>query len=154
MPVPLTLTSPSFADGSPIPRAFTCQGSDVSPALAWDGVPAGTASLALIVEDPDAPGGTFVHWVAYDIAVAATGPAHLAEGASGSPSAGREGPNSFGRLGYSGPCPPPGTTHHYRFVLSALDRIVGRPGLTATQLRAEMKGHVLAETVLVGTFRR
>lgn len=152
MPTPFGLSSPAFADGAPIPKRFTCDGPDVSPTLIWEGAPDGTASIALIVDDPDAPGRTFVHWVAFDIDGAPDG--GLAEGISGSSAAPSEGRNDFGRVGYGGPCPPSGT-HHYRFQLFALDRRLGLGGTpTAGQLRSAMTGHILAETVLVGTYRR
>lgn len=152
MPTPFSVSSPAFADGSPIPRRFTCDGPNISPTLTWEGAPEATASLALIVDDPDAPGGTFVHWVAWDIDGAPAG--GLAEAISGSADAPREGRNDFGRIGYGGPCPPSGT-HHYRFTLYALDRTLSLGGsTTARQLRAAMAGHVLAEARLVGTYRR
>jgi Raf kinase inhibitor-like YbhB/YbcL family protein len=152
MPASLSLSSPAFTDGSPIPRRFTCDGTNVSPTLIWEGAPDGTATLALIVDDPDAPGGTFVHWVAYDMDGAPEG--GLAEGVSGTSGAPREGRNDFGRAGYGGPCPPSGT-HHYRFQLYALDLRLGLGGTpSADQLRLAMEGHVLADTVLVGTYRR
>jgi hypothetical protein len=152
MPTPFSLASPAFSDGSAIPGRFTCDGPNVSPTLTWEGVPEGTAALALIVDDPDAPGRTFVHWVAFDIDGAPAG--GLAEGVSGASAAPPEGRNDFGRIGYGGPCPPSGT-HHYRFQLYALDRRLALGGTpTADQLRAAMAGHILAETVLVGTYQR
>jgi len=148
-----SLTSPAFADGSPIPKRHTCDGADRSPALSWADAPVGTASLALIVDDPDAPRGTFVHWVAFDIDGLPSG--GLAEGISRTADAPPEGRNDFGRLGYGGPCPPPGPTHHYRFTLYALDRRLGLGSSpTAAELRAAMSGHVLGQAVLVGTYRR
>lgn len=153
MPVPFSLASSAFADGSAIPPRFTCSGADVSPALAWNGAPAGTVSLALIVDDPDAPAGTFVHWVAYDIAGAPDG--RLAEGVPANASTPRQGRNGFGRIGYGGPCPPPGKVHHYRFTLYALDRTLKLTGAPdAGQLRTAMAGHVLGEVRLIGTYRR
>jgi len=152
MPAQLSISSPAFAEGTPIPARFTCDGPNVSPTLIWEGAPEGTVSLALIVDDPDAPGRTFVHWVAFDIDGIPDG--GLAEGISRTSGAPREGRNDFGKIGYGGPCPPSGT-HHYRFQLYALDqrlRLDGTP--TADQLRAAMAGHVLAGTVLVGTYRR
>ena len=153
MPIELSLASPAFMDGAPIPKRLTCEGADVSPTLTWEGAPDGTLALALIVDDPDAPSGTFVHWVAYNIDGVPNG--GLAEGISRSPDAPPQGRNDFGKIGYGGPCPPSGKTHHYRFVLYALDRTLHFSGSpTAAQLRASMKGHVLAEARLVGTYRR
>jgi Raf kinase inhibitor-like YbhB/YbcL family protein len=144
----MSLTSATFADGGPIPASHSCDGADVSPPLAWSGVPAGTRSFVLIVDDPDARG--FVHWVAFDL------PAEqgsLAEGASGGGSFG-EGRNDFGRLGWGGPCPPSGT-HRYIFELSALDRPLGLSGTpTADDVRRAMAGHVLGSARLTGTYRR
>lgn len=153
MTTTFTLASPAFANGSPIPRRHTCDGADLSPALTWENAPDGTASLALIVDDPDAPRGTFVHWVAFDIDGLPAG--DLAEGISRTADAPAEGRNDFGRIGYGGPCPPPGPTHHYRFTLYALDRRLGLGGNpTAADLRAAFGGHVLGQALLVGTYRR
>jgi len=144
----LELTSPAFTDGGAIPRRHSCDGPDVSPALAWTGAPAGTAAFALLVEDPDARG--FVHWVVASIPGDATG---LSEGvpAAGPPAQGR---NDFGRVGWGGPCPPSGT-HRYVFTLYALREkpmLTGTP--TARDLRRAIEGRVLAEARLVGTYRR
>ncbi len=153
MTTSFTIASPAFADGTPIPKRHTCDGADVSPTLTWEGAPDGTAAFALIVDDPDAPRGTFVHWVAFDIDGVADG--GLAERISRTADAPPEGRNDFGRIGYGGPCPPPGPTHHYRFTLYALDRQLALRGSpAAADLRAAMSGHVLAEARLVGTFRR
>jgi len=144
----LSLVSTSFADGAAIPGRYTCDGVDVSPALAWTGAPAGTAALALLVDDPDARG--FVHWVAYDIAAE---PAGLPEGASGRGGF-AEGRNDFGRTGWGGPCPPSGT-HRYVFELFALDRRLGLSGQpTADGVRRAMTGHVLGSARLTGSYRR
>ena len=117
----MTLSSPGIASGLAIARDFACTGADRSPELTWSGAPKSTITFALIVEDPDAPGGTFIHWVAYNIPASRTslpaGIPHGAEIAGG----GTNGVNSFGNLGYNGPCPPPGKIHHYRFHLFALD---------------------------------
>lgn len=144
----LSLSSPDFvADGS-IPVRFTCDGVDVSPALAWSGAPSGTAAYALIVDDPDA--GGFVHWIALDLPADRLA---LDEGASG---AGRlaEGTNDFGRIGWGGPCPPSGT-HRYVFEVFALDRALGLAGQPrSAAVRTALDGHVLASGRLVGTYRR
>jgi Raf kinase inhibitor-like YbhB/YbcL family protein len=146
----LRLTSGAFANGAAIPRRFTCDGTNVSPPLAWDGVPSDAAALVLVVDDPDAHG--FVHWVAFDIAAAPSG--QLAEGASRGAAAPREGTNSFGKVGWSGPCPPSGT-HHYRFRLFAIRQALGLRGApTAAEVLAAAKGQVAAETTLTGLYHR
>ena len=144
----LRLSSPAFAEGSPIPGRHTCDGPDVSPPLTWTAVPDGTVSVALIVDDPDARG--FVHWVAFDLPAEQTS---LAEGASGSDGL-AEGRNDFGRVGWGGPCPPSGT-HRYVFELFALDRRLGLQGNpSASEVRGALDGHVLGSTRLTGTYRR
>jgi Raf kinase inhibitor-like YbhB/YbcL family protein len=154
----MSLTSPSFADGAEIPRRYTSDGEDLSPPLAWSGVPPGTASLALIVDDPDAPDPraprlTWVHWVLYDVPPSTT---KLAEGASrGSLPAGtRTGMNDFHHADWGGPSPPIGR-HRYFFKLYALD--VAPPDLrtpTKAALEKAMHGHVLAEAQLMGTYQK
>ncbi len=154
----MKITSTAFTNDGSIPTKFTCEGSDVSPALAWSGAPAGTKSFALIVDDPDAPDPaapkmTWVHWVLYNIPASATGlseavaPAALPKGA-------REGINDWKRTGYGGPCPPIGR-HRYYHKLYALDTVLadlGKP--TKVKLEAAMKGHVLAEAQLMGTYQK
>jgi Raf kinase inhibitor-like YbhB/YbcL family protein len=147
-----SLTSPAFKNGGAIPQPYTCSGLNKSPALAWRGVPSGTRSLALVVSDPDAPGGTFVHWVVYNIPPATD---ELPEGGSASIANGEVGVNGRGELGYTGPCPPPGKPHHYHFRLYALDQRLELKGdATAEQLEAAAKGHVLSSTETVGIFER
>jgi hypothetical protein len=149
-PEPFTLTSSAFHDGGAIPRRFTCDGENVSPDLAWSGAPENTRALVLVAIDPDAR--NFVHWLVYDLTGSPAGGLPL--GASASPDAPPQGRNSFGKRGYGGPCPPSGT-HHYQFTLSALDtvlKLTGSPGVD--QLRAAMKGHVLAEASLTATYHR
>ena len=151
----MKLTSPAFSPGAAIPSYFSCSGADRSPALAWSNAPQATKTFALVVEDPDAPGGTFIHWVAYNIPVSVTslpaGVAQSAEIAGG----GTNGINSFDHVGYNGPCPPPGKMHHYHFRLFAVDTTL-TPGdnADAAALESAMKGHVVASTELVGTFER
>lgn len=149
-PIPertMRLTSPAFVNGSTIPPRYTCDGDDVSPALDIEDIPPGTESLMLIVEDPDAPRGTWDHWVAYDIAPIS----HIPEA---NPDVGTPGRNSWGRLGYGGPCPPSGT-HRYVFRVLALDRTLGLPsGATKAEVLEAAHGHVLAEAVLVGLYGR
>jgi Raf kinase inhibitor-like YbhB/YbcL family protein len=151
----MTLTSSAIEPGAEIAAEHACTGADQSPALAWSDAPLTTKSFALIVDDPDAPGGTFIHWVAYNIPSRATSlPAGLPqtkEIAGG----GINGINSFNHIGYNGPCPPSGKIHHYRFHLYALDSVLA-PGdnADADAVRSAMKGHVLATAELVGTFER
>ena len=147
---PFTLTSPAFAAGTAIPARFTCDGADVSPALAWTGAPSGTQSLVLFVRDPDAH--DFTHWVAYDIPGGASG--SLPEAIARSVPSPKQGRNDFGKDGYGGPCPPSGT-HHYVFKLAALDATLGLgDGKKAADVEAAMDGHVLATTELIGTYQR
>ena len=155
----MKLTSSSFAAGGKIPQRFTGDGRDASPALAWSDVPDNTRELVLVVDDPDAPSPQpWVHWVLYKIPA---GTAALAEGMSKSatPSEVRgalQGKNSWGRLGYGGPAPPRGHgVHHYHFKLYALDTALDVPqGMDKNGLLARMKGHVLSEAELIGTYQR
>ena len=149
----LTLASPAFDNGGTIPRRYTCSGDNESPALKWTGVPGGTRSLALIVADPDAPMGTFVHWVVYNLPPANKG---LPESVSATaPGEGEQGKNGRGTIGYTGPCPPPGRPHHYHFWLYALDQLLElNRGATAPQLEAALRGHIVDRTELVGIFGR
>ena len=149
------LTSPDFADGGAIPKRFTCEGANTSPELAWSGPPAGTESLALIVDDPDAPSGTFTHWTVFDI------PKDLSGLEAGVPNQQRlapgfaQGENDFGKVGYGGPCPPPGKPHQYMFQLYALSQSLGlQPQAGRVQINNAMKGKVLGEASLTGTFGR
>jgi Raf kinase inhibitor-like YbhB/YbcL family protein len=151
----MKLQSPAFTDGGAIPRRHTCEGDDIAPALSWSDLPTGTRTLALIVDDPDAPDPaapkrTWVHWVLYDITPSAQG---LAEG--GAPPAGaRGGKNDWGRTGYGGPCPPIGR-HRYIHKLYALDTALGDLGQpTKADVEKAMSGHVLAEARLVGTYEK
>jgi Raf kinase inhibitor-like YbhB/YbcL family protein len=145
-----TLTSSSFQPGGTIPREHTCDGEDVSPSLSWEGAPDATQAFALIVDDPDARG--FVHWVLVDLTGSATG--SLPEGYSASPDAAQQGTNDFGRVGWSGPCPPSGS-HRYQFTLVALDASLDLPGAPqAADVRAAMAGHVLDEATLSASYQR
>ncbi len=149
-----TLSTQSFAPGGEIPRKYTCEGDDLSPELSWSEPPKGTKSFALIADDPDAPSGTFTHWVLYDVPAEMR---QLAEGASRGqlPAGASQGRNGFGKTGYGGPCPPPGKPHRYFFKLYALDANLGlKPGASKQQLEQAMKGHVLAQSEVVGTFKR
>ncbi len=148
------LTSPSFQANGDIPARFTCSGDDLSPALAWTDPPAGTQSFTLIVDDPDAPGGVFSHWVFYDLP---PGAHELPEGVprTPDPEGGRQGRNDFDKIGYGGPCPPPGRPHHYSFRLYALDKKLNlRGGASKSEVERALKGHVLAQAELTGRFER
>ena len=154
MPAILKVTSPAFADSGMIPAVHTCDGEDRSPALAWSGAPRGTASFALICDDPDAPAGTWVHWVLFNIPADSTGlPEGLSEDGSRKLGA-RVGKNSWKRLGYGGPCPP-GGTHRYYFKLYALDaRLALAEGADKKALEKAMTGHLLGEGQLMGRYQR
>lgn len=150
-----TLTSPAFAEGGTIPARHTCDGKNVSPLLRWADPPRGTAAFALIADDPDAPGGTWVHWVIYDLPPSTrellTGVDRMERRMDGS----RQGTNSFGRIGYGGPCPPAGPAHRYVFQLYALDALIPLPpGVTKQRLLQAMEGHVLGAARLVGRYGR
>jgi Raf kinase inhibitor-like YbhB/YbcL family protein len=154
----LAIQSTVFAAHQPIPAVYTCEGKDLSPPLAWVGTPAGTKSLALIVDDPDAPDPaapqrTWVHWVLYDIPAGAMRLPEAVE-ARALPPGTREGRNDWGRTGYGGPCPPIGR-HRYFFKLYALDVVLPPlPAADKGKLEAAMKGHVVAEGQLVGTYEK
>lgn len=153
--MPFTLTTTAFQPGGDIPRKYTCQGADVSPALAWTDAPAGAQSFVLIVDDPDAPVGTWVHWVAYDLPATAR---DLPEGVPRTPElpgGGRQGVNDFGNLGYGGPCPPAGNVHRYFFKLYALKaKLSLQTGATKKDVVQAMQGQVLGEVQLVGKYNQ
>ena len=150
----MQMTSTAFIEGGAIPAKHTCDATNVSPPLKWSGVPAGAKSLALILDDPDAPAGTWVHWVLYDLP-AATG--ELAEGMPKSQyvaGGAKQGLNDFRHLGYGGPCPPPGKPHRYFFKLYALDAVLDlKPGLTKKDLESAMEKHILDRAQLMGTYQ-
>ena len=150
----IEVKSEAFEEGGMIPKKYTCDGEDVSPPLSWTGVPEGTEALALICDDPDAPVGTWVHWVIFNIPPDTTGlsenipPERVLESGT------RQGRNDFGNIGYGGPCPPRGT-HRYYFKLYALDKKVDlEPGATKDELLKAMEGHILAEGRLMGRYKR
>ena len=148
----MKITSPSFADGGPIPSKYTCDGENVSPALSWEQVPPAARAFTLICDDPDAPAGTWVHWVLYDL------PAALPEAAEATaqlPAGTSQGRNDFRQSGYGGPCPPKGTSHRYYFKLYALDRTLGlTPGATKADVEKAMKGQIMGEGHVMGTYKR
>jgi Raf kinase inhibitor-like YbhB/YbcL family protein len=150
-----TLSSTAFAPGAEIPEQYTCKGADISPPLEWSGAPAKAASFVLIMDDPDAPAGVWVHWVLWNVPRPAHSLPENIDKREQMDDGSRQGRNSFGKIGYNGPCPPGGQTHRYFFRLYALDE---KLELATTASRAEldaaMKGHVLAQTEYMGTFHR
>jgi Raf kinase inhibitor-like YbhB/YbcL family protein len=141
------ITSTAFAEGKEIPKRFTCDGENVSPPLAWTGAPAGTKAFALILDDPDAPSGLFTHWIVFNLPASTQS---LAEGAKPAD----QGTSGFGKVGYGGPCPPKGR-HRYFFHLYALkDELSGLKNPNRKQIDAALKGHVIAEATLMGTYQR
>ena len=151
----MCLTSPGFTEGQTLRRTYTADGADVSPALQWGRVPAGTKSLALICRDADAPGGTFIHWVLYNIPGSASGVPEALPRQETLPDGSRQGKNDFHVAGYNGPNPPPAREHKYNFELYALDTVLpSETGVSAVRLHDLMKGHVLATARLMGTYRR
>ena len=150
----MKLSSTAFSEGALIPAQYTCTGDDSSPPLTWSAIPASAQSLALIADDPDAPVGTWVHWVAFNLSVTAGGLPEGIKDAKRLPGGGMQGTNSWRRTGYGGPCPPSGT-HRYFFKLYALDTTLSLDkDATAKDLQAAMKGHILAQTQLMGRFKR
>lgn len=148
-----SISAEGFKDGATLPDIYTCKGKDISPSLSWKGAPAGTKSIALIMDDPDAPGGTFVHWVLYNM------PAQTQKLPEGIPhdkifaDGSMQGITDFGQKGYGGPCPPPGKPHRYYFKVYALDSKINLPpGASKEQLETEMLGHILAKGEIVGIY--
>jgi Raf kinase inhibitor-like YbhB/YbcL family protein len=150
-----TVTSSAFQSSADIPRKYTCDAEDISPPLRWANAPARTKSFALIADDPDAPGGTWVHWVIYDLPPETK---ELAEGAAKSETlanGAKQGVNDFRKVGYGGPCPPAGASHRYYFKLYALDAPTNlKPRATKQQLLEAIKGHALGEAELIGRYKR
>ena len=151
----MEITSGAFAPSGSIPVEYTCDGRDVSPPLAWSASPDGTKAFALIVDDPDAPAGTWVHWVIYDIPATAKTLNASVPTSSALEDGSRQGINDFRKMGYAGPCPPRGAAHRYFFKLYALDAATNLPpSATKAQLLKATQGHVLGHAELVGTYRR
>lgn len=149
------LESPQFREGSDIPPQLTCDGENVSPVLRWDGAPAGTKSFSLVTLDPDAPVGTFIHWVIYDLPENTKELNENVPKQKELPNGARQGRNDFGKIGYGGPCPPRGSAHRYYFRLYALDKKLDLvPGASRGDLDRAMKGHVLAQAELMGRYKR
>lgn len=151
----MDLESPAFSQGGMIPAKYSCDGADVSPPLSWNNTPSGTKSFALICDDPDAPVGTWVHWVYFDIPAGVSSLAEHIETKEIPSGGGRQGLNDFRKVGYGGPCPPSGV-HRYYFKLYALDTMLNlRAGTTTkTQLLKAMEGHILTQAQLMGMYKR
>ena len=149
------LSSKSFPNGGDIPKKFTCDGADVSPELSWQDPPPNTKTFALIADDPDAPAGTWTHWVLYDLPGDMK---NLAEGTSKQeelPNGSRQGLNDFRKIGYNGPCPPPGKPHRYYFKLHALDsKLNVKGGASRQEVERAMQGHILAKAEWMGRYKR
>jgi Raf kinase inhibitor-like YbhB/YbcL family protein len=155
LPHLLVVTSTTFSDGQAIPAKYTADGDDVSPPLAWDHVPEGTRSLALVCEDPDAPRGTWTHWVLFNLPPDTTKLDENVAKTATLPKGAVQGANDFGKTGYGGPSPPPGKPHRYFFKLYALDAPLKlQAGAGRQQLLAALEGHVLDEALLMGTYGR
>ena len=151
----LTVSSTVFREGETIPAKYTCQGEDISPSITWGEPPDGTRSLAIIVDDPDAPGGVFTHWIIFNL------PADTRQSPAAVPtqpqldSGARQGKTDFGRVGYGGPCPPPGKPHRYQFTVYALDRTLDlAAGVSRSQVLEAMQGNILSRGRLTGIYER
>lgn len=150
----LTIKSSAFHEGDMIPQKYSCDGADISPPVAWEGTPANAKSLALISDDPDAPMGTWVHWVIYNIPPSVKGLPENVPPTKTLENGAQQGTNDFRKIGYGGPCPPRGI-HRYYFKLYALDKVLeGGPGMTKAQLLKAMEGHILAQGQLMGRYKR
>ena len=151
----MKLESPTFQEGAKIPKKYSCEGWDFSPPLTWNEIPEKTESLALTMNDPDAPGSVFVHWVIFNLPSSSR---ELLEGVSPVPqlpSGALQGKNDFGKFGYGGPCPPPGSPHRYCFALYALDKQLElQAGASQKQVLSAIEGHILAQSQLKGSYRR
>jgi Raf kinase inhibitor-like YbhB/YbcL family protein len=150
----LKLTSNAFKEGEAIPRGYTCEGANVSPSLEWTGVPKNAKTIAIIADDPDAPAGTWVHWVLYNLPADGLGLIENTPQTETLKGGGVQGKNDFGKIGYGGPCPPSGT-HHYFFKFYALDsELPLTPGATKAEVEKAMEGHIVGQAQLMGTYRR
>ena len=150
-----TISSPSFHNGGQIPKKFTCDGADVSPGLQWGSPPSGTQSFALIADDPDAPVGTWTHWVLFDLPAQTTSLPEGVPKVDDPPTGGHQGRNDFRRIGYGGPCPPPGKPHRYFFKLYALDKKLDlKPGASKQEVEQAMQGHMVGQAEVFGMYQR
>jgi Raf kinase inhibitor-like YbhB/YbcL family protein len=150
----MEIRTDAFAPGTSIPDKYTCSGENISPPLAISGVPQSAKALVLIVDDPDAPAGTFVHWVVYNMPPQTKGIDAGVKPGNTMPGGGMQGRNDFRGVGYGGPCPPPGSSHHYRFRLFALNGEITPQATTGPGVEQAMQGHILTSTEMVGTFGR
>ena len=154
-PASLKISSPAFQDGQSIPAQYTCDGEKISPPLKWSDAPAGAKSFALICDDPDAPAGTWTHWLVYGIPASTTELPEKTPATDSLPDGAHQGINSFKRVGYGAPCPPHGKSHRYIFKLYALDADLAlKPRATKKQLVLAMKGHILAQGEFKGMYQR
>ncbi len=148
----LKLTSNAFKEGEAMPRGYTCDGANVSPPLEWTGVPKTAKTIAIIADDPDAPAGTWVHWVLYNLPADGLGLIENTPQTEALNGGGVQGKNDFGKIGYGGPCPPSGT-HHYFFKFYALDsELPLKPGATKAEVEKAMEGHIVGQAQLMGTY--
>ena len=151
----LSISSSAFQEGERIPTKYTCEGQDISPTLMWGESPAGTRSFALIMDDPDAPGGVFTHWVLFNLPADTRELPEAVPAQSPLPSGALQGKSDFGKTGYGGPCPPPGSPHRYQFTLYALDQPLDlKSGASKKQVLEAMQGHILAQGQLTGIYQR
>ncbi len=151
----MQVSTKSFSAGGEIPKRYTCDGADVSPQLSWSDPPQGSQSLALIADDPDAPRGTWTHWVVYDLPARTKELAEDVRKVDQIPGGGSQGRNDFGKIGYGGPCPPPGKPHRYFFRVFALDKTLGlKPGASRKEVENAMQGHVLEQGEVMGRYGR
>lgn len=150
----IKLTSTAFKEGEPIPRQYTCTGVNVSPSLEWSGVPKSAKTLVIVADDPDAPSGTWVHWVLYNLPADNIGMVENLPATDELRAGGFQGKNDFGKIGYGGPCPPSGT-HRYFFKIYALDNELPlKAGATKAEVEKAMEGHVVAQGQLIGTYKK
>jgi Raf kinase inhibitor-like YbhB/YbcL family protein len=151
----LVVSSPAFQEGGKIPAKYTCEGQDVSPALTWGEPPVATRSFVLIVDDPDAPGGVFTHWVLFNLPAGNRELSEAVPAQAKLPNGSLQGKNDFGKIGYGGPCPPRGRSHRYRFTIYALDQPLDlKAGASKRQVINAMQAHILAQSQLIGTYQR
>ena len=152
-PMSIILTSSAFKNGETIPEKYTYNGGNISPELSWDSIPEGTKSFALIADDPDAPRGTWVHWVIYNLPAGSKELQEHVSKAESMQNGSKQGINDFGKTGYDGPCPPPGSPHHYYFKLYALDCKLGlKSNAKKSDLVDAMKGHILGQGEIIGKY--
>ena len=151
----ISVYSDGFENGARLASDYSCDGENISPDLHWEAIPDGTKSIALIMDDPDAPGRTFVHWVLYNIPASSRGFSGGVKKNTSLEDGSLQGKNDFGRIGYDGPCPPPGKPHRYFFKVYALDtKPALKSGITKKQLEKAMSGHILAKGEIIGTYGR